>query len=193
MRWQSPDHLDFFIDPEPLHRLPGVRAGVHRVRHASRRIDDPPGIRRPRARACRRCRSSACTASSRPAPRSARPMRSSAPATASCRSARKPRCIACGNCVLACPFGVPEVYEDRQIMMKCDMCYDRIERRQEADVRDRLPEPGAVLRHARADRAAAPACRARSTRFQFGDQTITTRVSHDGAQRDRGGRSRTST
>jgi Fe-S-cluster-containing dehydrogenase component len=41
------------------------------------------------------------------------------------QSARKPRCIACGNCVLACPFGVPEVYVDRQIMMKCDMCYDR--------------------------------------------------------------------
>ena len=41
------------------------------------------------------------------------------------QSARKPRCIACGNCVVACPFGVPEVYEDRKIMMKCDMCYDR--------------------------------------------------------------------
>jgi Fe-S-cluster-containing dehydrogenase component len=41
------------------------------------------------------------------------------------QSARKPRCIACGNCVMACPFGVPEVYEDRKIMMKCDMCYDR--------------------------------------------------------------------
>src|SRR5678810_999324 len=41
------------------------------------------------------------------------------------QSARKSRCIACGHCVVACPFGVPEVYEDRQIMMKCDMCYDR--------------------------------------------------------------------
>lgn len=41
------------------------------------------------------------------------------------QSARKPRCIACGNCVQACPFGVPEVFADRQIMMKCDMCYDR--------------------------------------------------------------------
>jgi Fe-S-cluster-containing dehydrogenase component len=41
------------------------------------------------------------------------------------QSARKPRCIACDNCVMACPFGVPEVYEDRQLMMKCDMCYDR--------------------------------------------------------------------
>ncbi len=41
------------------------------------------------------------------------------------QSARKPRCIACGNCVVACPFGVPELFEDRKIMMKCDMCYDR--------------------------------------------------------------------
>ena len=41
------------------------------------------------------------------------------------QSARKPRCIACGNCVLACPFGVPEVKEERGLMMKCDMCYDR--------------------------------------------------------------------
>jgi Fe-S-cluster-containing dehydrogenase component len=41
------------------------------------------------------------------------------------QSARKPRCIACGNCVFACPFGVPELYADKQIMMKCDMCYDR--------------------------------------------------------------------
>ena len=41
------------------------------------------------------------------------------------QSARRPRCIACGNCVVACPFGVPEVYESRGIMMKCDMCYDR--------------------------------------------------------------------
>jgi Fe-S-cluster-containing dehydrogenase component len=41
------------------------------------------------------------------------------------QSARKPRCIACGNCVLACPFGVPEVYAELKLMMKCDMCYDR--------------------------------------------------------------------
>jgi Fe-S-cluster-containing dehydrogenase component len=41
------------------------------------------------------------------------------------QTARKPRCIACGNCVVACPFGVPEVDEPQQLMMKCDMCYDR--------------------------------------------------------------------
>lgn len=41
------------------------------------------------------------------------------------RSALKPRCIACSNCVLACPFGVPKVHVDLELMMKCDMCYDR--------------------------------------------------------------------
>jgi len=41
------------------------------------------------------------------------------------QSARKPRCIACGNCVLACPFGVPKYDGDADQMMKCDMCYDR--------------------------------------------------------------------
>src|SRR5512138_2855617 len=41
------------------------------------------------------------------------------------RSALKPRCIACSNCVLACPFGVPKVMIGPELMMKCDMCYDR--------------------------------------------------------------------
>jgi Fe-S-cluster-containing dehydrogenase component len=41
------------------------------------------------------------------------------------QTARKPRCIACNNCVLACPFGVPKMNSGMQLMMKCDMCYDR--------------------------------------------------------------------
>lgn len=41
------------------------------------------------------------------------------------QSARKPRCIACNNCVFACPFGVPKMQVDFEMMMKCDMCYDR--------------------------------------------------------------------
>ena len=40
-------------------------------------------------------------------------------------TARKPRCIACNNCVLACPFGVPKMMTEFDLMMKCDMCYDR--------------------------------------------------------------------
>ena len=40
-------------------------------------------------------------------------------------SSLKPRCIACRNCELACPFGVPMIREDIQQMQKCDMCFDR--------------------------------------------------------------------
>jgi Fe-S-cluster-containing dehydrogenase component len=40
-------------------------------------------------------------------------------------SSLKPRCVACSNCVLACPFGVPRVLGDIEQMMKCDMCWDR--------------------------------------------------------------------
>ena len=41
------------------------------------------------------------------------------------QSSLKPRCIACSNCVLACPFGVPKMKSELEQMMKCDMCYDR--------------------------------------------------------------------
>jgi Fe-S-cluster-containing dehydrogenase component len=41
------------------------------------------------------------------------------------QTARKARCIACNNCVLACPFGVPKMNTRMNLMMKCDMCYDR--------------------------------------------------------------------
>ncbi len=41
------------------------------------------------------------------------------------QSSLKPRCIACSNCVYACPFGVPKMKSELEQMMKCDMCYDR--------------------------------------------------------------------
>ncbi len=41
------------------------------------------------------------------------------------QSSLKPRCIACSNCVLACPFGIPKIVPEYEQMMKCDMCYDR--------------------------------------------------------------------
>jgi Fe-S-cluster-containing dehydrogenase component len=41
------------------------------------------------------------------------------------QSSLKPRCVACNNCVLGCPFGVPKMQVAQEQMMKCDMCYDR--------------------------------------------------------------------
>lgn len=41
------------------------------------------------------------------------------------QSSLSPRCIGCSNCQIACPFGVPRIYEQSAQMMKCDLCYDR--------------------------------------------------------------------
>lgn len=91
------------------------------------------------------------------------------------QSARKPRCIACGNCVVACPFGVPELYEDRQIMMKCDMCYDRTSTGKKPMCATVCPSQALFF----GTREEIEQLRPMSTpvnRFQFGGQSITTRV-----------------
>jgi Fe-S-cluster-containing dehydrogenase component len=91
------------------------------------------------------------------------------------QSARKPRCIACGNCVLACPFGVPEVYEDRQLMMKCDMCYDRTSVGKKPMCATVCPSQALFY----GSREQIEQIRPMSTpvnQFQFGNQTITTNV-----------------
>jgi Fe-S-cluster-containing dehydrogenase component len=91
------------------------------------------------------------------------------------QSARKPRCIACGNCVMACPFGVPEVYEDRQIMMKCDMCYDRSSVGRKPMCATVCPSQALFF----GTREQVEQLRPLSTpvnRFQFGAQAISTRV-----------------
>ena len=91
------------------------------------------------------------------------------------QSARRPRCIACGNCVMACPFGVPEVYEDRKIMMKCDMCYDRTSVGKKPMCATVCPSQalffGTREQIERLRPLSSPA-----NRFQFGRQTITTGV-----------------
>ncbi|HKW00884.1 MAG TPA: 4Fe-4S dicluster domain-containing protein, partial [Vicinamibacterales bacterium] len=120
----KPDHLQFFIDPN---RCIGCQSCLHACTECDTHRGDSmihlEYVSRPESVqtvpvVCMHCEQPTCA--------------EVCPADAIKRtgdgvvqSARKPRCIACGNCVVACPFGVPEVYEDRLLMMKCDMCYDR--------------------------------------------------------------------
>jgi Fe-S-cluster-containing dehydrogenase component len=91
------------------------------------------------------------------------------------QSARKPRCIACGNCVLACPFGVPELYTDQLLMMKCDMCYDRSSVGKKPMCATVCPSQ-ALFFGTREEVLAIRPQSMPTNRFRFGDQTITTRV-----------------
>jgi Fe-S-cluster-containing dehydrogenase component len=91
------------------------------------------------------------------------------------QSARKPRCIACGNCVMACPFGVPEVYLERQIMMKCDMCYDRTSAGKRPMCATVCPSQALFFGTREQITELRPQSQASNT-FRFGEQLITTRV-----------------
>jgi Fe-S-cluster-containing dehydrogenase component len=91
------------------------------------------------------------------------------------QSARKPRCIACGNCVVACPFGVPELYPDRQVMMKCDMCYDRTSAGKKPMCATVCPSQ-ALFFGTREELATLRPQSRPTNSFRFGEQTITTRV-----------------
>jgi Fe-S-cluster-containing dehydrogenase component len=85
------------------------------------------------------------------------------------------RCIACGNCVVACPFGVPEVYPDRKIMMKCDMCYDRTSVGRKPMCATVCPSQALFFGTRDEIERLRPTSQP-VNRFQFGNQTITTKV-----------------
>jgi Fe-S-cluster-containing dehydrogenase component len=91
------------------------------------------------------------------------------------QSARRPRCIACGNCVVACPFGVPEVREPQKIMMKCDMCYDRTSVGRKPMCATVCPSQALFFGTREQIDQLRPAS-APINQFQFGRQTITTQV-----------------
>jgi Fe-S-cluster-containing dehydrogenase component len=90
-------------------------------------------------------------------------------------TARKPRCIACNNCVLACPFGVPKMNTEAKLMMKCDMCYDRTSVGKKPMCATVCPS-GALFFGTREQIEAQRPRSAAVNRFQFGQQTITTKV-----------------
>jgi Fe-S-cluster-containing dehydrogenase component len=90
------------------------------------------------------------------------------------QSSLKPRCIACGNCVLACPFGIPKVMVAPEQMMKCDMCYDRTSQGKRPMCATVCPSqalayvPPGQIQSERRERA--------TNVFQFGNQRVTTKV-----------------
>lgn len=91
------------------------------------------------------------------------------------QTARKPRCIACNNCVIACPFGVPKMNSGMSLMMKCDMCYDRTSVGKKPMCASVCPSQALFF----GTREEIEKLRPRSApinRFQFGSQTVTTKV-----------------
>jgi Fe-S-cluster-containing dehydrogenase component len=90
-------------------------------------------------------------------------------------TARKPRCIACSNCVLACPFGVPKMMTEVDLMMKCDMCYDRTSTGRKPMCAAVCPS-GALFYGSREEVARQRQRSRPVNEFQFGRQTIRTKV-----------------
>jgi Fe-S-cluster-containing dehydrogenase component len=91
------------------------------------------------------------------------------------QTARKPRCIACNNCVLACPFGVPKMNTGTHLMMKCDMCYDRTSVGLKPMCASVCPSQALFFGTREEIRELRPRSRPVNT-FKFGAQTITTKV-----------------
>jgi Fe-S-cluster-containing dehydrogenase component len=90
------------------------------------------------------------------------------------QSALKPRCIACSNCVYACPFGIPKLFPEYEQRMKCDMCYDRTsvgKRPMCATVC-----PSQALAYVTPEQIARTRREKPSNIFVFGAQKITTKV-----------------
>lgn len=90
------------------------------------------------------------------------------------QSALKPRCIGCSNCVLACPFGIPKLVPQYEMMMKCDMCYDRTsvgKRPMCATVC-----PSQALAYVRSEDIARMRSEKPVNTFQFGNQQVKTKV-----------------
>ncbi len=89
-------------------------------------------------------------------------------------SALKPRCVACSNCVLACPFGVPKMQVELELMMKCDMCYDRTS----AGLKPMCATvcPSQALTFVTPEEIAAGRRETPANSFRFGRQVVTTKV-----------------
>ena len=169
-----PTEMEFFVDP---HRC----IGCHACEHACAECETHKGhsmihieyVERDRSVqtvpvVCMHCHSPTCA--------------DVCPADAIKRSgdgrvmtARKPRCIACSNCVLACPFGVPKMATEFDLMMKCDMCFDRTSTGRKPMCATVCPSEALFF----GTREEVEVRRRRSrpiNEFRFGNQTVTTKV-----------------
>ena len=92
------------------------------------------------------------------------------------QSARRERCIGCNNCGLACPFGVPKVeVTGIEMMMKCDMCYDRTSEGLKPMCASVCPSQCLFFGTNEEIKALRPRSKV-TNEFQFGEQTIHTKV-----------------
>ena len=91
------------------------------------------------------------------------------------QTARKPRCIACNNCVLACPFGIPKMNTEIKLMMKCDMCYDRTSIGKKPMCASVCPSQALFYGTRKELEALRPNSKPMNV-FLFGQQIITTKV-----------------
>jgi len=169
-----PQHLEFFIDPS---RCIGCQACVQACSECATHKGHPmihlEYVERSRSTqttpvVCMHCDSPTC-AEVCPADAIKRT------ADGVVQSARKPRCIACNNCVLACPFGVPKMQSEFELMMKCDMCYDRTSAGLKPMCATVCPSQALFF----GTREQVEQIRPRSTpinQFQFGQQIIRTKV-----------------
>ncbi len=169
-----PDHLEFFIDQ---HRCIGCQACVQACTecdtHRGHSMFHLEYIDRGRSTqtvpiVCMHCHSPTCA--------------EVCPADAIkktgdgvVQTARKPRCIACSNCVLACPFGIPKMNVGYEMMMKCDLCYDRTSEGKKPMCATVCPSGALVYGTREQIERLRPQSRP-TNRFRFGDQTITTKV-----------------
>jgi Fe-S-cluster-containing dehydrogenase component len=90
------------------------------------------------------------------------------------QSSLKPRCVACSNCVLGCPFGVPKMMSAIDQMMKCDMCYDRTSTGKRPMCATVCPSQALAfvpLEQIKKERKLKP-----TNVFHFGKQKVTTKV-----------------
>ena len=90
------------------------------------------------------------------------------------QSALEPRCIACSNCVNACPFGVPKMMTEIDLMVKCDMCLDRTSVGGKPMCASVCPSD--ALWYGTPDEFAARRTGRLGDAFVFGNQRVTTKV-----------------